>query len=146
MTLKQAGDALFFSTPDGGEINVEDGVTEMTELLESSVFLCLAGGNREDNVTPSTEKLQWMGNEDEEDKDKFRSRTGALIHGRPLTSALIKEVGESAALDILDGLGNLIKSVASVARIINNKRLDVISNIELFSGEAVTITTSLVVQ
>lgn len=137
MNTSQQGDVLFYMTPDGGELNVENGITEMTAIWDSFILMCLMGGNRHDNGTATTEKLQYMGNEDEEPENQLRSRFQALLYGRPMTSALARELGEAAALDVADGMGEDAKNVLASVSILSNKRMSVNIDIELTSGETV---------
>lgn len=137
MSLIQRGDALFFTTTDGGEINVTNGVTEMTQAYESAVTLCLGGGNIDDANTVETKKYEWMGNEDEIEEYKLRSRfNNILASGRAITSQFIRDLGEAAALDILEcfsGVG--ATAVNSTVAITGKNKLEVYSQIEMRNGD-----------
>jgi hypothetical protein len=141
-TLNQIGDVLFYQTLDGGEMNIENGLSEMT-VLESSVYLCLVGGNVEDDASPSGEKYQWSGNEDEPEEFRFRSRFLSLLNGRPITSQLIRDIGEAAALDIIDGHPGYISAVECSVSIDGHRKITVVSNITLASGDLVRIITEI---
>lgn len=135
MNTLQRGDVLAFFVPDGIEINVENGITEMTTAMESATGLCLSGGNKDDNATPATENLQWMGNEDEEPENKFRSRFQALLSGRPISSQLVKELSEAAALDIVDGFPGYIKTATCAVSIDAQNKVTVSSIMEAIDGK-----------
>ncbi|GAG06443.1 unnamed protein product, partial [marine sediment metagenome] len=56
------GDILLLSTKDGGDINIESGLIEMTAGFETAVYLSLFGGNIEDDGTEATKSKTWWGN------------------------------------------------------------------------------------
>ena len=45
----QQGDVKLIQTNDDGDINIINGVTEMSGGLETTVYLALFGGNEDDN-------------------------------------------------------------------------------------------------
>ena len=137
MNTYQDGDVLFLMTPDGGEMNIQDGLTEMTALWDSFVLIALMGSNREDDGTAATNKKQYMGNEDEEPQYQNRSRFHSMIYGKPITSETIKELGEAAALDINDALGGMSESVRASVSVLTNKRLSVNVFIRLVTGDEI---------
>lgn len=96
------GDVLIYSTEDGGEINFNDGVIEMTGGFESIVYLLLFGGNREDDGTKATEKKQWWGNllESNNPERKLTSRFQNLLFGLPATPANLKRLQAAAEQDL----------------------------------------------
>ena len=47
--MTQQGDVLLFQTVDDGEINIENGVVEMSGGLETAAYLSLYGGNEDDD-------------------------------------------------------------------------------------------------
>lgn len=138
MTFQQKGDALFYITPNGGEINISNGLTKMG-WWESHINLCLCGGNMADTATPDTDHLQWMGNEDEETAYKFRSRFLSMLNGRPITSQLVRELGEAAALDIVEGSGDKVQSVICDVSIDESGKITVQSNISMADGSVVSV-------
>jgi hypothetical protein len=137
----QAGDVLMLSTPDGGDINVENGIIEMTELYETMATLELLGGNDDDDGSESTEKLQWWGNEDEPKERKYRSKFQALLNGTPITSQKLVDL-QAAAEEQLDALfvgGGFAESVSVEVALPSNKRVEVRALIKLLSGETVPV-------
>jgi len=97
----QQGDVLLYHGPeDRGEINEANGIIEMTRGFETMAYLCLFGGNQDDDGTEATKKQQWWGNEGEPDEQQYRGRFQSYLKGEPLTSALIPEM-EAAAIEDL---------------------------------------------
>lgn len=148
MSLVQRGDILFYNTLDGGEIIVSNGVTEMTQAYEPAITICLGGGNVEDANTVETKKYEYMGNEDEPDENKLRSRFNSLINsGRPVTSQLIRDLGEAAALDILDCFASIgAKSVKSTVASDGKNKFTVYSKIEMSGGDYVETISEVFAQ
>lgn len=138
--LNQQGDMRFYCTTDGGELYFEGGLVEST-VIESAVYLCLMGGNMEDEMTIDTKKYQWMGNEDEEPQNQFRSRFQALIYGRPITSELINTLGEAAALDILDGFNGYADKVECQVKANSKNNFTVTSKITAIDGKFFDVQT-----
>ncbi len=101
MTITQEGDVLLYQSADGGEIIVEDGVTEMTGGLETMAYLCLFGGNEDDDGSQDNKKT-WWGNLDEDDPDlQYRSETQNLITRIPATTGNLKRLKAAAERDLV---------------------------------------------
>lgn len=147
MSLVQRGDTLFYTTTDGGEIIVSDGLTDMTQAYESAITLCLGGGNIEDANTVETKKYEWMGNEDEIDEYRLRSRFNNIISsGRAITSQLIRDLGEAASLDIMDcfsGIG--AQSATSQVAIAGKNKMTLSTRIEMANGDFVDVQNEVFV-
>jgi hypothetical protein len=96
------GDVKIISTLDGGEINFNSGIVEMTQGFESIVYLLLFGGNMDDDGTKSTEKYEWWGNKLElnHPERKINSRFQNMISGLPATPANLKRLTEAARQDL----------------------------------------------
>lgn len=96
------GDILIFSTEDGGEINFNSGILEMTSGFESMVYLLLFGGNIGDDGTKATEKKEWWGNklETNNPERKIHSRFQNLIYGIPATPANLNKLEQAAIQDL----------------------------------------------
>lgn len=135
MNTVQTGDILAIFSPDGIDMTVENGVTEMTALLSTAIGLCLTCGNKDDSVTPSTENLQYMGNEDEQPENKFRSRFLNMLNGRALSSQLVKDLSVAASLDIVDGLKGYVKTASCTVSIDANNKVTVSSKVEGIDGK-----------
>jgi phage gp46-like protein len=100
--LTDRGDVLLFSTLDGGEINVESGIVEMTDGFETAVYLSLAGGNKKDDGTESTKKYEWWGNklESNNPERKLTSRFQNILFGFPATPANLKKIEAAGKQDL----------------------------------------------
>ena len=59
--MNQHGDVLLYHTPDGGEIEMVNGLVTMSGGLETMAYLCLFGGNEEDDGRPGHDQLQAVG-------------------------------------------------------------------------------------
>lgn len=93
-------DILLVQTPDDGDVIIEGGVVELTDALESAVYLSLFGGNWQDDGSVDSQ-LQWWGNADVTDPQHAqRSRTQYLLQSMPLTSGSLKRVEDAALVDL----------------------------------------------
>lgn len=94
------GDALFFHTWDGGDVQFQAGEPVRTGGLYAAVYLSLFGGNELDSGA-ANDRNEWWGNATETDPAYiYRSRTQYLLRTRPLVSANIPVI-ESAVKDDL---------------------------------------------
>jgi len=100
--MNYEGDILIYSTEDGGEINFNSGILEMTKGFESMIYLLLFGGNIDDDVTKATEKKEWWGNKIESNNPerKIHSRLQNLMHGIPATPANLKKLEQAIIQDL----------------------------------------------
>jgi len=85
------GDVLIKQTPDGGAIDIQGGLVEMTGGFESAFYLALFGGEKDDDGTQDS-KNNWWGNLVEEEPSLIvRSRTQhILITLVPISGNLIR--------------------------------------------------------
>jgi len=116
--MRQQGDVLLTNTPDGGEINAEDGVIEMSGGLETAVYLSLFGGNREDRQR-ANDPMQWWGNFSEDSPaSRYRSETQRILAGLPATSSNLLRVEDAVTRDlqpmIADGVIRQVEVAASI--------------------------------
>lgn len=91
-----------FQTPDGGEINVENGEPEQSSGLDSAVYLSLFGGNKEDDGAPNG-RQQWWGNDGEPPEQQYRARLQHFLRRLPPVPANLRRL-ESAAREDLEWL------------------------------------------
>lgn len=112
-------DVLLRQTNDGGDITVENGLTLMSDGLETAVYLSLFGGNLDDGGDPASEREQWWGNVDEPDADRrYRSETQHLIESLPTVPNNLRRIEQAAARDLDWMLGaGILKSIAATASI-----------------------------
>ena len=114
---EQAGDIYIFQTNDDGDINVNDGITQMTCGYESAIYLSLFGGNDDDAGDESTSHLQYWGNFAETDpQKKLRSETQNIIASLPSTSSNLRLL-EEANLRDLAWMSDSVSNLTSDARI-----------------------------
>ena len=130
MTLtQQQGDVLHYHGPNGGDIEVMDGFTIMTQYLEVLIYYCLFGGNADDDGSAATEKKQWWGNEGEPEERKLRGRFQSMLNGSPITSGRIVELEDAATEDITTGAKGYISGVTVSISAPTPKRIDMVVNV-----------------
>lgn len=93
----QQGDVILFQSENDGEINVVNGLVDMGGGLNTMAYLCLFGGNEDDNGSDNT-NLQWWGNFRETVKE--RSETQHLLRSIPVTSFNLKRLEDAAKRDL----------------------------------------------
>lgn len=126
------GDALLLSTPDGGDLKVENDLICMSSGLENSIYLSLFGGNREDDATDSTKKNQWWGNELSDTADEnLRSRTLSVLLAKPAIPSSINSYKDAILYDlnwiIKEKLGDTIDISISLG---GKNRVDILIEIK----------------
>jgi hypothetical protein len=125
----QLGDVLLYNGPDGGTINVEGGITEMTGGMETAIYLSIFGGNIDDNGTTATQSKQYWQNWNAPEDEKLRSETQNILSSLPATSSNLRVV-EDAVLKDLKWLEASASSITVSARIPSIKRVEITINIE----------------
>jgi hypothetical protein len=131
----QQGDVYLFDGPDGGDIEISGGYVSMTQFIETAVYLCWFGGNFDDDGSQATEKKQWWGNEGEPKENQYRGKLQSLLHGRPLTSALLPKIEKAAEDDVRNGLSkDILDSVSVSASASSSKRVDLRATILTKTG------------
>jgi phage gp46-like protein len=117
---------------------IEDGLTYMTQGYETMAYLCLFGGNEDDDVSESTAHLQWWGNEDEEPQYQYRSRFGAWVKsGEAITSQSLLDAQSFAQADLDEGFAGIADSIQVQIATINPKRVKLTAQINLPDGTSV---------
>lgn len=139
----QQGDVLLYQGDDGGEINVENGITEMTQLYDTFIYLILCGSNEDDNNTSETEREQYCGNEDEPAENKLRGKLNYLLKNRPINSETIREIRDAAADDITSGFGAMLKSVIVTVTLITTRHIELLNEIMLVDNTIIKNSTRL---
>lgn len=96
------GDVLLDSTPDGGNLVIENNFVIGTGGFETAARLSLIGGNEEDNGTEATIKKSWWGNQLETDNPnrKMISRLQNIIKGFPATPSNLNKAIQAAKDDL----------------------------------------------
>ena len=140
----QAGDVLMLSTLDGGDINVENGIVEMTQLYATMAYLELLGGNDDDDGSEATKKQQYWGNEDEPPERQYRSKFQSILNGTPITSQTLVDLQETAETQLTACFvdSGFAESVTIEVFLPSNKRVDVIIQITSFAGEIIPVEIS----
>jgi len=97
--MSQRGDVLLYQSNDGGEINVEAGLIEMSGGLETALYLSLFGGN-EDCSGRETCPFTWWGNRDEIDPAlMYKSETQFLLKELPATTGNLGRIEQAVKRD-----------------------------------------------
>lgn len=125
--MNDRGDVLLFTTLDGAEINVKNGILEMTDGFETAVYLSLLGGNFDDDGTEATKKNEWWGNklEDNNPERKLISRYQNIIYGLPATPANLQKLEEAAKLDLQWFITEKIADIVNInIRLLEKNRID----------------------
>lgn len=98
---RQVSDVYLFHTPDGGDIRCANGVIELSDGLETAVYLSLFGGNAHDSGLESDNAKQWWGNLIEaEPARQMRSETQVLLRSTPAIPANLRLIEEAAGRDL----------------------------------------------
>lgn len=95
----QQGDVKLFQTVDGGDINVVNGVVDMSGGLETTVYLALFGGNEDDDGSKDNIH-SWWGNKEEITEKQYHSRTQYLLKSLPVTSNNLVHIEDAVVLDL----------------------------------------------
>ncbi len=95
------GDVLLISTPDGGDIQISDGLVLADRKFSTAVYLSLFGGNKDDDGKVKN-KRTWWGNliEGTKESEKMVSRFQNIITGLPLSTKNIRLAEQAAVLDL----------------------------------------------
>jgi len=135
--MEQQGDILITQITDGGNINIADGLVEMSPGLETAAYLSLFGGNEDDDGRKGS-PLTWWGNLDEPDADRrYVSETQNLLQSVPLTSSNLRRIEEAAKRDLAWFVSAGVASkVAVVATAPGLNRVDLSVTIEAFGEES----------
>jgi phage gp46-like protein len=136
----QQGDIYLFDGPYGGDIELSGGYVTMTQFIETAVYLCWFGGNFYDDGSQATEKKQWWGNDGEPKDNQYRGKLQSLLHGRPLTSALLPKIEKAAEEDVRNGLSqDVLDSVSVSASASSSKRVDLQATVLTKTGMPYTV-------
>jgi len=105
-------DVLLEQGNDGGEITIENGITELSDGLANSVFLSLFGGNSDDSGLQADDPKQFWGNLSETELSKqYRSQTQNLLRALPVNTANLQRIEDAAVSDLAWMLEDLADDV-----------------------------------
>lgn len=121
-------DVLLRQTNDGGSITIVGGLCQMSEGLETAVYLSMFGGN-EDDAGDADTTFQWWANIGEPDAARtYRGETQQLIASLPAIPANLRRIEQAAARDLAWMLeAGVANAIAVSARIpaLNRVAVDV---------------------
>ena len=95
----QQGDVFLTQSNDGGEISVVGGIVEMRGSLETMAYLCLFGGNEDDDGSADNPATWWGNLGENEPAKQYTSRTQHILKALPLSSANLNRVAEAVKTD-----------------------------------------------
>lgn len=112
------GDVLLFQTNDGGEIVINNGLTTLSNGIETATYLSMFGGNEDDDNSQDN-KFSWWGNLSENDPAKqYRSETQNLLQSIPAIPANLRRVEDAIKRDLAwfltEGVASEITAVATL--------------------------------
>lgn len=111
-------DVQLFQGPDGGDVEVTNGVLTLDETPFTAVYLSLFGGNVEDDGTTAKRPKEWWANAAERVAERrYRSQTQAMLIGLPAIPANAKRVEEAISADLAWMLADIAKSIAPTVTI-----------------------------
>lgn len=118
---------------DGGEITIESGLTEMSDGLETSVFLSLFGGNNDDSGLQGDDPKQWWANWNENEPAKqYRSQTQNLLRSLPLNTASLQRIEDAVYSDLswmTESIATRIEVVATIPAL-NRVRIQLLVEVD----------------
>lgn len=134
---KQQGDVKLLQTADEGEINVENGIVEMSAGLGTAAYLSLFGGNEDDDGRADN-PANWWGNLDEIDPVRqYRSETQHLLQALPATTGNLRRIEDAASRDLAWLVQNKAASSLTVAaRMPGLNKIKLTINIEAVGEES----------
>lgn len=125
-------DVLLFQTLDDGDVEINGGIMQLTDGLETAVYLSLFGGNEADDGLPDN-PFGWWGNEGEDEDARMVSRLQNLMDSLPASAANLKRLNDAAVADLeWLGSGYDVTVSASIPRI-NAVALTVTINDQTFT-------------
>lgn len=98
--MTQQGDIKLFQTDDDGEISVAGGVVAMNGGLETMAYLCLFGGNQDDDGADGNPRTWWGNLAENETERHYRSETQYLLRSIPATSANLRRIEDAVRRDL----------------------------------------------
>jgi len=135
--MSQQGDVLLFQTNDDGNINVENGIVEMSGGLETTAYLSIFGGNEDDDGL-SENGLTYWGNIDEIDPaQQYRSETQYLLQSIPATTGNLRRIEDAVNRDLQWFIDKKIaNSITVVVSIPGLNKIKIVINIDALGEES----------
>lgn len=93
-------DVLLCQTNDDGDMNIEDGLVELTDDFRTGAYLSLFGGNENDDGLDDNPDT-WWGNLNEDDpSNQYRGETEYLLRSLPVTTSNLLRIEDAAKRDL----------------------------------------------
>lgn len=124
-------------TPDGGDIEIINGLVTLDDGLFAAVYLSLFGGNDNDSGLPGDQSKQWWGNFGEVDPARcYRSETQFVLTSLPATTGNLRRL-EAAIKNDLAWLvsGGMARAVTASASMPARNRVNVAAVLSFDVGE-----------
>jgi hypothetical protein len=136
----QQGDVLIFHTADGGNINVVNGIIEMTGGFGPAIYYALFGGNVEDDGRDNNPKTWWGNIEEDDPHAKLVSRFQYLLFNINPNSSNLKRLEDAAQADLkfFKDL-KIAKTIDIVTSIPALNKLDVVIDLDSGTIEQVSV-------
>ena len=131
--MSQQGDIFLFQTDNDGEINVENGIIEMSGGLDTAAYLSLFGGNEDCSGRETCPFTWWANRSENDDALKYISETQYLLQSLPAITANLRRIEDAANRDLAWFLNEKIASTVTVLVSIpalNRIQIDVIIEAE----------------
>lgn len=107
---EQQGDILLYQTNDDGEINIVDGIVEMSGGFETAAYLSLFGGNEKDDGRADNAATWWANLNEIDPVSQYRSETQNLLQSLPATTGNLRRIEDAANRDLAWFIQNNISS------------------------------------
>lgn len=134
---EQQGDVLLCQTNDDGEINVDNGIVEMSGGLETAAYLSLFGGNEDDDGRADNPATWWANLDEVDPARQYRSETQNLLQALPATTGNLRRIEDAAVRDLAwFTQANVASSVAVAASIPGLNKIKLTINIEAVGEES----------
>ena len=134
---EQQGDVLLCQTNDDGEINVVDGVVEMSGGLETAAYLSLFGGNEEDDGRAENPATWWANLDEVDPVSQYRSETQYLLQALAATTGNLRRIEDAANRDLAwFTQNNVVSSVTVFASIPGLNKIKLTINVEAVGEES----------
>ncbi len=125
-------DVRIYQTNEGGDVQFVNGQPTMADGLESSVFLSLFGGNRDDDGGDSGKSHEWWADADEPDPAKlYRSETQHLLRSIPAVPANLTRIEDAANRDLAWMLASVADAVVAQVTIPKLNAVTIAVSIEI---------------
>lgn len=128
-------DVLLFQTDDDGDIEIIGGLVTLTNTPETMAYLCLFGGNEQDDGRENNPATWWGNVEEPDPQRRYISETQHLLRSLPAVPFNLLRLEDAARRDLAvfidSGLAKVVEVSASIPGL-NRVRLVInIDDVEL---------------